>query len=213
MTRRELHDRHGGLDALGDHLHLGQDLVERTAPPELLADVPIPALRADARRDEVAHAGEACERGGLTAHGHAEARQFGKAARDHRCPRVVAHADALGDAGGDGDDVLERPAHFAADDVVVHVDAEQSTAQHLLERGRDRQVLGGDNTRGRVPGHDLLGQVWARQRGGGMPREQFLDDLGHAQERALLESLGEAHDRDPWAHVRSRLFEHAAEAV
>ena len=44
------------LHAFGDHVHLVDDVVERAALAELDADVPVAALRAAARRDEVAHA-------------------------------------------------------------------------------------------------------------------------------------------------------------
>ena len=55
--------------------------ISSSVPPgaELLADVAVAAVRADARGDEVAHAGQAGERGGLAAHRHAEAGQLGRA--------------------------------------------------------------------------------------------------------------------------------------
>ena len=64
----------------------------------------------------------------LAAHRHAEPGELGEPPRHHRGAGVVADAEALGDAAGDRDDVLQRPAELAADDVVVGVDAEQPAA-------------------------------------------------------------------------------------
>ena len=64
------------LHALGDHVHLGDDLVERAALAELLADVAVAALAAHAGGDQVAHAGEAGERQRLAAERDAEPREL-----------------------------------------------------------------------------------------------------------------------------------------
>ena len=124
MAVGQLHDGRRGADAFGHHRHLGQHVLEPAAEAELLADVAVAAPRAHARHDQVAETGEARERRRLAAHGHAEARELGQAARDDRGPAVVAHVDALGHARGDGNHVLERAAELAPDDVVVEVDAE-----------------------------------------------------------------------------------------
>ena len=63
---------------------------------------------------------------GPAAERDAEAGDLGEAAGDHRSAGIVAGAQAVAHAGGDGDDVLEHAAEFAADDVGVRVDAEQS---------------------------------------------------------------------------------------
>ena len=103
------------------------DLVDRAALAELLADVAVAALLAHAGGDQIAHAGEAGEGLQLAAHGDAEAGQLGEAAGDHRRLGVVADAEAVAHAGGDGDDVLQRPADLAADHVLVGVDAEDAS--------------------------------------------------------------------------------------
>ena len=48
---------------------------------------------------------------------------------------VVAEPEAVADAGGDGDDVLERAAEFDSDDVVVGVDTEAGIAEFALHGG------------------------------------------------------------------------------
>ena len=60
------------------------DVVERAALAELDADVAVAALRAAARRDEVAHAREPRERQRVAAHRDAEPRQLGEPARHQR---------------------------------------------------------------------------------------------------------------------------------
>ena len=124
-------------------------------------------------------------------------RQLGQAARHHHRPRVVADAEALGDAAGDRHDVLQRAAELAADDVVVGVDAEQPARQHGLDRPGDGEVLGGDDAGRRLAGHDLAGDVRPGEGGDRVAGHLVADDLGHPQQRSLLEALGQADDRDP----------------
>ena len=92
---------------------------------------------------------------------------------------------------------LTATAELAPDDVVVGVDAEQPPPQHPLQGIGDRQVLGGDHAGRGLARHDLLGQVRAGERRRGVPGEDLLDHLRHAQERALLQALREADHRDP----------------
>src|SRR3954453_12938871 len=69
----ELDDRARGLDALGDHVHAGLDLLDAATARQLLADAPVAAERAHACRHQIAEAGEPGERRGIAAHGDAEA--------------------------------------------------------------------------------------------------------------------------------------------
>ncbi len=52
-------------------------------------------------------------------------RDLGQAARDQRRFGVLAVAEAVRHAAGDGDDVLQRAADLDADQVVAGVDAER----------------------------------------------------------------------------------------
>ena len=54
-----------------------------------------------------------------------EPRHLGEPARDERRLRVVAEPEAVDAAGRERDHVLRRRAQLDADDVVVHVDAEE----------------------------------------------------------------------------------------
>src|SRR3546814_2897411 len=94
-----------GLHALGHHVHLADDLVDLAAPAELLADVAVAALRRDAGGDEVAHAREPGEGDLAAAHGAAEPGELGQAAGDDGGPRVVAGAEAVSHARGDGHEI------------------------------------------------------------------------------------------------------------
>nr|BFE71146.1 hypothetical protein GCM10020092_044470 [Actinoplanes digitatis] len=199
------------LDPLGDLAHLGEDVVQPPSTAELLADVPVAALRADARRHQVAHSGQPGERVRLAAHRDRQRGQLGESAGDHPGPGVVADAETLRDARGDGHDVLQRTADLAADHVVVGVHPQQAAPEHLLDRGGDGEVLRGDHGGRRHARHDLLGQVGAGERGGRMPRKHLLDHLGHPQQRVAFETLAEAHHGDPRVQVRPDLLQGGAE--
>ena len=101
----------GRLHALGHHVHLGQDVLELAALAQLLAHRPVAAVRAHAGGDQVAHAGQPGERRRLRPPWPRRAGELGQATRHDGGPGVVAHAEALADAGGDGDHVLQGAAH------------------------------------------------------------------------------------------------------
>ena len=109
---------------------LGQDLVQRLAPSEQLADRAVAAVGAHARRHQVAHPRQAGEGLRLGAHGDARRVSSARPRVITAGPGVVANAQALADAGGDGDDVLQGPADLAPDHVVVAVHPEQLVTQH-----------------------------------------------------------------------------------
>ena len=148
----------------------------------------------------------------LATHRDAEPGELGKPAGDHRGARVVAGAEAVGHSRGDGDHVLQRAAEFAADHVVVGVDAEQLGREAVLEGLGDREVGQGDHRCRGVAGEDLLGEVRPGQHADGVAGDLLADHLGHAQAGALLEPLGEADDRDPRAQVLPSLDHGLAEA-
>ena len=65
---------------------------------------------------------------GRAPHGLAEARHLREAARDQRRLRVVAEAEPVDAAGRERDHVLRRGAELDADEVGVHVDAEDESS-------------------------------------------------------------------------------------
>ena len=149
----------------------------------------------------------------LAAHGDAQPGDLGQATADHRRPGVVAHAETLRDAGGDGHYVLQRPAELAADHVVVDVNPEQPALHDGLQGPGHGEVLGRDDAGRGLPGHDLLGQVRPGESGRGMARQLVPDELRHAQQRTALEALRQADDRNPRPQVRPDLGEDGPEPV
>ncbi len=107
--------------------------------PERHADGPVPALVARAGGHEVAHAREPRERQRVPSERHTEPGELGQPAGDQRGLGVVAVAEAVRDAGGDRDHVLQRAGDLATDDVRVRVDAErlrhEQNLQHVRELG------------------------------------------------------------------------------
>jgi hypothetical protein len=95
------------------------DRVQGLALRQAEADAAVARQVAGAGEDQVAHAGQAHEGFRLPAQRGAQAGDFGQAARDQRGARVQPQAQAVGHAGGDGQHVLDRAAHFHADQVVA----------------------------------------------------------------------------------------------
>ena len=166
------------------------------ALPELDADVPVAALRAAARRDEVAHAGEARERERIAAERDAETGELGQPAGDERGLRVVAVAEA----------VARCPAPIASTFFSAPAISQPTTSgfvytrnvgveEQLLQLLGDRRVAGRDHRRGRLARRDLLGEVRTGQHADArrvVAVEHLGDHLGHAAQRALLDALRQA---------------------
>ena len=119
--------------ALGDHAERVDGLFERLAVAEREADAVVARVLGETGDDEVADAGEAGEGFLATAERHAEAGHFRKRAGDERGHGVVAEAEAVGHAGGDGIDVLDGAAEFDAGDVVAGVNAEMRQGEKFLQ--------------------------------------------------------------------------------
>ena len=90
--------------------NLGEDVIQTPPAAELLADVPVAAVRTDARRHKVTHPGQPGERARLASHRDRQRGQLGKSAGDHPGPGIVT-------------------------DTYVH--AQQAPAEHSLYLRRD----------------------------------------------------------------------------
>src|ERR1700747_3039887 len=86
----ELHDDADSVDALGDLVHRCDDLVDRLACAELLADMAVAAALAGARDDEIAHAGQPGEGVAVTARRLAELGPLAHRAGHHHGTRVFS---------------------------------------------------------------------------------------------------------------------------
>ena len=92
----------------------------------------VPALRAGAGGDHVAHACESREGLGLAAQCLAQSAHFGQPSGDERCAGVVTRAQSVAHANRNGNDVLQHAAQLAPDDVLIGVHAEQAIVQSGL---------------------------------------------------------------------------------
>ena len=165
-------------------------LLTSSPPTDQLARPAVAAVTRGAGGDEVADAGQAREGGEVGAEAHAEARHLGEAARHERRARVVAEAQAVGDADRDGDGVLGGAAELDADHVVVGVDAQRVAGDDALQASREALIGRGDDGRRRHVVRDLLGMIGTRQRRDGGGR-LLGDDLGRPPQGVQLEALGQ----------------------
>ena len=156
-------------------------LVAREALAEHAAEAVVAGVFGEAGDDEVADAGEAEEGFGLAAEGDAEAGHFREAAGDEGGEGVVAESEAFGDAGGDGEDVLDGAAEFDAGDVVAGVGAEVGGGEELLECGGDGVVRGADDG-GRWRGRRAISSAWVgpERTATGLSGKDSSSDLAHA---------------------------------
>src|SRR6266851_10127641 len=185
----------GGADDAFGYLAIeaGDDVGQLAAASELDADCAVARERASAGEDEVADAGEAGKGLASASAGDGETSHLGYAAGDEGGGGVVAEVEAMGDAGGESDDVLQGAAEFYAGDVVVRVDAKGGRGEVALDGLGDRRELRGDDDRGGHAGGDLLREGWTAEHGEGIVRDCG-NDLRHAEEGGLLDALAGAED-------------------
>ena len=162
--------------------------------------------RVPARDDQVAHSGQPRERVRVGARLLPEPRHLREAAGDERRLGVVAEAQAVDAAGGEGDDVLRRRAELDTERVVVHVDTEDGRVQRLLHAQGERLVLAGHHRRRGQPRCDLLGHVRARENRDGT----VADEQREALARGRVEALREAQQRRVAGEAAGDLGEDAA---
>ena len=184
-----------------------EDLVERSAPAELEADVTVAAerRRCTSGPDRQGRSSPRASRAARPSR-RRQPRDLGEAARDERRQRVVAELHGLGDARGDGDDVLQRRANLDADDVVRSVEAKRRARE--TPPGPNRTASASAEPRpapsadaARLPtaklGPDSTTTGWA-------PLRLVANHLRHPLQRVVLEPLGRADEHRVGRNVRRR---------
>ncbi len=158
--------------------------------------------RRGARRDEIAHAGQARERVGVRTQGQAQARDLGQTARDDRGGRVVAEAQAVGDAHAHRDHVLVGAAQFHAQHIRVGVRTEVRRCRGRRDGFGGTGVGRGDDGRRGLSRGDLAGQVGARDHHltVGFHTPHLAQHLRHPLMRAHLDALHQGHHERVCGH-------------
>src|SRR2546422_147246 len=150
VAARERQRRDDRARALGDHARLALDGGRGAALREGHAELAVAREASGTREHEIPETGQPRHGPGDGAERHRQARHLGQTARDERGARVLAEAEAVGDAGRDGHHVLQGAAHLDADHVTVRVEPELPRAEPPLERGGQRVVPRRDHRRGRT---------------------------------------------------------------
>ena len=160
---RALPDGAGAVHALGHVAKRLHGLIQRAAFGQQQADLAVAAQVARGGQHQVAQARQAGEGLWPRAQRHAQAGDFGQAARDEGRARVQAQVQAIGQAGGDGQHVFDGAAHFHAHQVVVAIHAHRGAVQRFNHGAAHVGVAAG--------GHQ----------GGGLAAGHFLRKAGAAQ--------------------------------
>ena len=90
--------------------------------------------------------------------GHGQPGDLGQAASDERSDGIVSESQPVTHAGGDGDDIFQRPAQFDSDHIVVGINPEPGIAEFALHGFRELGILRGYRDRGRIAACDLFGK-------------------------------------------------------
>ena len=137
---------------------------ELLALAELDAHVAIAREIAGAGEHQIAHARKSAHGERVSAQLGRQAPDLREAPRDQRGARVVAEAEAVGDAGRDRHHVLESSADLDTDDVVGAVHAEPAVVERALRDLGVGRGMRGHQDRGRDALCDLAGEARAGQK-------------------------------------------------
>jgi hypothetical protein len=141
-------------------------------------------------RDEVAHPGQPGEGERVGAGRYAKPGHLCQATSQQPGLAVVAEAETVGGTRRDGDHVLERPAQFDAQDVLVDVQPEATSGDPCRDTLGELDVGGAttaDAGRLRATSAARFGPDSAAT--GRSARPRLGDDLAHAQQRPALQAL------------------------
>eukprot|EP01136_Pigoraptor_vietnamica_P036906 Opistho-1_new@104121 len=185
--------QHGGgaVDAFCHVTQRSQHLGQRAALRQLQADLPVARQVAGGGEHQIAQAAEAHEGVDARAQGRAQARDLGQAAGDERGARVEAQAHAVGNAGGDGDDVLDRATHLHAHRVGRGVEAQRFAVEGLDGLVAQRLVGAGGHQRRGLAARYLEREARARQHAHPGGRRHFARHLVAERAGAGLEALAQ----------------------
>ena len=116
---------------------------------------------------------------------------------------VVPQSQPGGDARGDGDDILECATQLHADHIIVGIEPQCGRAELLLQPAGQPAIGESEGDCRGGAGCHFLRERRPAQRAAGQAaieislRQHLLDDLRHAQEALVLDSLGGADDDLP----------------
>ena len=165
------------------------------AASERLAEGEIARLRRRAGQHEIAEPGQAHQRRSPRPESLAEAAKLGETARDQRGDRARAKPAAGGDAAGDRQHVLGRPADLDAANVGRMIEPQGRPAQRVAERARQVFVAEASVTAVGRPAATSAAKEGPERMAAAAAWRGFGQNLGHEGVRAALDSLGAGDQR------------------
>src|ERR1700733_10040199 len=182
----------GGWHAFGDHAHGADDFVEFAASAKFDSDAAVAAKRSGAGKNEVAHPRESRHRLLFAAERDAQAAHLREPTSDERGERIVAEAEAFGNARGDGNDILDRAAQLNTRDIRIRIQPKCRTGKRFLHLSGESGILRGNDDGCRISAGNLPGERRPRHRRDAEPcyaSARLSDNFAHSQKRFRLQSF------------------------
>ena len=110
-------------------------------------------------QDQVAHAGQAHACFRPAAHLQTQSGEFSQTARDQGGAGIEAETKAIGDAGGNGNDVFDCAAQFDSDDIGAGIKPQFRIVQFARDAAGEFGIGAGDGQRGRQAARNFLGET------------------------------------------------------
>ena len=179
-----------GWHPFGNHGHGGCDRGKRLPLAESGANLMIAAPITEAGHHEIADSAQAAKGLALATHRRAKTRHLRKGAGDERRLGILAETEPVGDAGRDGEDILERTAKLDAPQVTARVGAEGGSLEERLDRTERWLVGAPDHAGGGDSLRDLPCEIRPGEDGQRGLGKMLREHLAHEKTPLLLDPLG-----------------------
>ena len=157
----QLGDFTGGTYPFGHVTQFFQNLRQRLASRQRQTDASVARKVAGTGQDQVAHASQAHEGITLAAEHFTQAGNFGKATGNQCRAGVEPKPQAIGNAGGDSQHVLDRAADFDAGKVIVGINAQARRVQRQCGFVGKVVIIGGERDGSRQAAGYFFGKTGA----------------------------------------------------
>ena len=172
--------------------HVGQNIRDFFAAAEAFAETAIATEPRKARHGQIPQSAQAGKRFPFGAARHAEPANLDNRPGHQRRFGIIAKTQSIRNAGGNGNDVLQRAAQLDTQQVGARIDAKCRPMKQILHFRRCLDVRAGRHNGGRNSAGDFQRQCRSGQRGDARLRRVLAQNAAHRQSSVVFDPLRDA---------------------
>src|SRR5712671_5064946 len=183
-----------GWVAFSHRQHLSRNGRSFFATSNAFAETTIPAQSRETSDNEIAQSAQAGEGFGVRTASDSQPAHFDNGSGNQGRFGIVAKSKPVANAGGNGDDVLERATQLDSEQIIAGIDPKGGTIEERLCPRGSSQVAAGCHNRGRKAASHFEGESGTGQRRAFGLRSVLGKDSAHRQPRLIFNSFSDADD-------------------